>query len=140
MTKTTIQLRGSFVTLIPLSVMGKATVGVKNSEKAFNEVESKLGSMKGRKFYGLLNGDPDGGEYFACVAVNSQDDPASLGLEVRQIPGGKYVRRKIRNWYEDLSAIGKGFALLFDKYPYDHSRPTIEYYRSDRDVYIYLPV
>lgn len=140
MIRATIQSQGSFVTLTPISVMGKAAVGVKNSEKIFNEVESRLGSMNGRKFYGLLYGEPDSGEYFACAEVNAQDDPVSLGLEVRQIPGGKYVRRKIRNWSEDLSVIGKGFGFLFDKYPFDHTRPTIEYYRSERDVYILLPV
>lgn len=140
MTKTTIQSQGSIVTMTPLTVMGKVAVGVKNSEKAFHEVELKLGSMKGRKFYGLLYGDPDSGEYFACVEVNTQDDPALLDLERRQIPGGKYVRRKIRNWSEDVSAIGKAFSLLFDTYPFDHTRPTIEYYRSERDVYIFLPV
>lgn len=63
-----------------------------------------------------------------------------MKLEVRQIPGGRFVRRKIRYWYEDISIIGKGFGLLFEKYNYDPSRPTVEYYRSDRDVYIFLPV
>lgn len=121
-------------------VMGKAIIGAKNSEKAFNEVESKLGTMRGRKFYGLLYGDPESGEYFACVQIGKGDNPGSLGLEVRTIPGGTYARRKISYWYEDISSIGKGFSQLFKTYSCDPSRPTIEYYRSERDVHIFLPV
>ncbi len=140
MTKSTIQSVGSIVTLPSIAVMGKAVVGVKNSEKAFHEIELKLTTMRGRKFYGLLHDDPETGKYFACVQVNPGDNPKALGLEARQTPGGRYVRRKIRYWYEDISIIGKGFGLLFEKYPHDPSRPTIEYYRSDRDVHIFVPV
>lgn len=120
--------------------MGKAVIGANNSEKAFHEVESKLGTMKGRTFYGLLYGEPENGEYFACVQMNKGDNSDDFGLEVRTIPSGIYARRKIRYWYEDISAIGKGFAQLFKTYLFDPSRPTIEYYRSERDVHIFLPI
>ncbi|MBI3956253.1 hypothetical protein HY339_03265 [Candidatus Gottesmanbacteria bacterium] len=126
MTHATIQSVGSIVTLEAIPVMGKATVGVKNSEKTFNDVESNLDTMRGRKFYGLLYGEPDKGEYFACIKLEPRDDPRS--------------RRKIRSWYPDVSCIGKGFGLLFDAYPHDSNRPTIEFYRSERDVYIFLPI
>lgn len=123
-----------------ITVIGKAVVGAKNSEKAFQEVELKLGTMKGRKFYGVLYGEPENGEYFACVQMNEGDNPTDLGLEVRTIFSGTYARRKIRYWYEDIAAIGKGFGKLFKSYSFDPSRPTVEYYRSERDVHIFLPV
>lgn len=120
--------------------MGVITRGVKNSEKAFQKVESKLPFMKGRKFYGLLYGKPDDGEYFACVEVKSGDNPQAVGLEKREIPGGWYARKKIRYWYEDLKLIGKGFEELFESHSIDTNRPTIEYYRSERDLHIFVPI
>ncbi len=140
MNKTTIQTKGSIVKTPAIVVMGCAVVGAKNSEAAFQAVEKKLGTMKGRKFYGLLYGKPDDGEYFACVEKLRDDDPKTLGLEVREIPAGMYARRKIRYWYEDIASIGSGFGILFDRYPHDTSRPTVEYYRSERDVYIFFPI
>lgn len=120
--------------------MGVVTRGVKNSEKAFQKVESKLTSMRGRKFYGLLYGKPDDGEYFACVEVDPGDDPQALDLDKREIPGGWYARKKIWYWYEDLAMIGKGFEDLLEDYRIDTNRPTIEYYRSERDLHIFVPI
>jgi hypothetical protein len=78
------------VTLDDIKVMFVASMnGPEGAGLAFDRLESRLPSLKGRKFYGtLLNG-----EYRACVATEAQDAPAAMGLETWIIPGGAYARR-----------------------------------------------
>ena len=103
---------------------------------AFDRLEARLPSLKGRKFYGtMLNG-----EYRACVAIESQDVPASMGLETWTIPGGAYVRRKMERWPERLAEIGQVFGALAAEYPRDTARPNIEFYRSQKELLLFMAV
>ena len=63
--------------------------------RGWAELEQAIGSLRGRKFYGVFYDEPlvDGGaEYHVCVQVRDDDDPATLGLELGTIPGGRYAR------------------------------------------------
>jgi hypothetical protein len=105
-------------------------------------LESKLSTLKGRKFYGTFRPTPAGEEYFACVGRVDSDDPALLGLEAGEIPGGWYARRKIRDWERDISQLAVQFKdmvrVLGDKV--DPSRPDIEFYRSQAEMLVFVPV
>jgi DNA gyrase inhibitor GyrI len=80
--------------LEPIRVMYvKATGGTAGASQAFEALESKLLTMRGRKFYGTYN--PLTGEYRACVQVAEGEKPESMGLEGWTIPGGKYARQKV---------------------------------------------
>jgi hypothetical protein len=68
---------------------------------AFRKLESNLPSLKGRRFYGVEVDD----EYRACVGIIENDDRSSLPHPAWIIPGGKYVRRKIKNWEEHIDWI-----------------------------------
>jgi hypothetical protein len=68
--------------------------------KAFKELEAKLSSLKGRKFYGVILGD----EYRACVAMNLEDDPLSLPL----IRRGRY---QAANTFAEGSRSGKKISI-----------------------------
>ena len=57
------------------------------------EVESALGSLRGRKFYGVF--DPETKEYRVCVQRRDGDDPSALGLEDGTIGGGRYARERL---------------------------------------------
>jgi hypothetical protein len=49
----------------------------------------------GRKFFGTF--DSSTREYRVCVQVNEGDDPAAaLGLESGTLPGGRYLRARLR--------------------------------------------
>ena len=109
---------------------------------AFDALESKLPSLKGRKFYGTIRILEDGEEYFACVERFPTDDPAKMGLEVATIPGGRYVRRRVSDWPSIVEAgkmkeVSEEFAHGYDL---DPDRPSIEYYRSMTELHILLPV
>ena len=110
--------------------------GPQGAGEAFDRLEARLPSLKGRKFYGtMLNG-----EYRACVAIEPQDVPASMGLETWTIPGGAYVRRKMERWSERLPEIGQVFGALAAEHPRDPARPNIEFYRSQKELLLFMAV
>ncbi|MEW6404485.1 MAG: GyrI-like domain-containing protein [Chloroflexota bacterium] len=125
------------VTLEDIKVMCiVARGGLEGIKDAWDKLEAPLPSLKGRKFYGTyLNG-----EYRACVALRDDDDPAALGLDTWTIPGGTYVHRKIQNWSERTSEIGQTFAAMAAEYPIDPMRPGIEFYRSQKELILYMPI
>jgi hypothetical protein len=104
--------------------------------KAFEELEAKLPSLKGRKFYGVVLGD----EYRACVTIDPNDDPLSLPHPTWMLPGGRYVRRRLPNWEDNLRLIGPTFETLCRRSDFDPSRPCVEYYRSQKELLVLVPV
>jgi hypothetical protein len=109
---------------------------------AMSLLESKLPSLKGRKFYGAFRILEGGEEYFACVERIAGDDPIRMSLDVGMLPGGSYVRRKLGDWENIISAgkLGEHFKELIQAHAFDPSRPGIEYYRSMSDLHLLLPV
>jgi hypothetical protein len=109
---------------------------------AMSILESKLPSLKGRKFYGAFRLLKDGEEYYACVERIATDDPERMGLEAATLPGGLYARRKIYDW-EKIILAGKlpGYAREFAQaHDVDRTRPELEYYRSKSELHLLLPV
>lgn len=104
--------------------------------EAFKRLEAKLPSLRGRKFYGVLVGD----EYRACVAIDSKDDASSLPHPTWTIPGGRYVRRKIESWEEKLHLIALSFDELRQRPDFDQTRSCVEYYRSQKDLLLMVPI
>lgn len=111
--------------------------------EAMQILESKLPSFKGRRFYGCYRVDDNQvEEYYACVARFESDEPQKMQLDTWDIPGGKYVRRKIMNWEKvirdgELPTLAREFARECDA---DPARFTIEYYRSHDELHLLMPV
>jgi hypothetical protein len=103
---------------------------------AFDKLEAKLATLKGRHFYGVVVD----GEYRACVALRPEDDRNHLTHPTWTIPGGKYVRRKIADWETHRDEIGPTMMRLRDRKDLDVSRPCIEYYRSQRELLLMAPI
>jgi len=103
---------------------------------AFRALEAPLTSLKGRRFYGTYMA----GEYRACVAIEPGDDPAALGLATWTIPGGKFEKRKLTDWQDRLAEIGTTFIAMAREFDVDESRPSVEFYRSSRELVLLLPV
>lgn len=122
----------------------KAESGPSGAAAAFQRLESALGgNFRGRRFYGTLHKD----EYWANVVMKEGDNPETLGLEKGVIPGGKYVKRKVKD-YGDETGLGEvlpgAFESLVQEFQgrTDPNRPNIEYYQSHREqiIVIYLPI
>jgi len=109
---------------------------------AMRLLESKLPSLRGRKFYGAFRLLEDGEEYFACVERIVGDDPSRMSLDVGVLPGGLYVRRKLNDWEKVIASgkLGEHFEEMIRAHTFDSSRPEIEYYRSMSELHLLLPV
>ncbi len=100
--------------------------------RAWAELEEALGSLQGRKFYGVMQAASR--EYHACVELRDGDDPQTLALESGTLPGGRYVRQRLCGEPPAVYAlIAPTFARLAQRADSDRSRPSIEFYRR-RDV------
>jgi hypothetical protein len=120
----------------------RADMKGKGPSEAMAILEAKLPSLKGRRFYGTFRLLPEGEEYFACVERTPLDDAEAMGVEAAKIPGGLYVRRKIPAW-EDVIAAGKLGAIFEEMvrtHRVDPDRPHIEYYRSQSELHLLVPV
>jgi len=98
-----------------------------------------LVSMRGRKFYGAA--DPPTGEYWVCVERKPADDPVALGLESGTLPGGSYLRARLKGEPPAVyREIGPAFEELARGARPDPTRPGIEFYRERDEIDLLLPV
>lgn len=128
----------SEVNINDIEVLCVTTQGVKGSGEAFKKLESKLSTLKRRKFYGVLAGSSNNGTYRACVGIVQNDNID--GAEKWTIPGGKYARAKIQDWEKHLDLIAQIFSRMGKGFNVDAKRPSIEFYRSQKVLILLLPI
>jgi hypothetical protein len=134
-------MESTYVELQEIPVLRvKADMKGKGPSVAFDLLESKLPFLKGRKFYGTFQPKPDGEEYYACVVRIDSDDPVKMQLETGVIPGGCYVRRKLMDWEKNLSKLPSLFGEMARTHDVDPKRPSLEFYRSQAELHLFLPV
>jgi hypothetical protein len=107
--------------------------------RTWAEVENAVGSLRGRKFYGVF--DPATKEYRVCVQWQEGDDAEALGLEDGAIPGGRYARERLQGEPPAVyGLIQPTFERLAQRPDRDPSRPEIEFYRRHDLIDLLLPV
>jgi hypothetical protein len=105
---------------------------------AWQRLEELVGT-RGRKFFGAFY--PATKEYRVCVQIKEADDAAALGLETGTLPGGRYLRERIRGEPPALyERIGSTFEELLKHATSDQTRPSIEFYRRYDEIDLLLPV
>jgi hypothetical protein len=103
------------------------------------ELEQKVGSLRGRHFYGAFYAST--GEYRVCVAQREGDYPDDLGLELDSLPGGAYLLVRLHGEPPAVyDRIGPTFERLARGADVDPGRPGIEYYRRHNMIDLLLPV
>jgi len=112
--------------------------GLEHIGRAWNELESAVGSLRGRRFYGAFHPETD--EYRACVQLRAGDDPVP-GLPEGSLPGGRYVRARLTG---EPPAVYELIAPTFDELlrhgDHDGTRPSLEFYRRLDEIDLLLPV
>jgi hypothetical protein len=130
----------TIVTLRDIPVMyvaGEAGAPIgEQAPRAFKALEASLSTLKGRRFYGVVVDD----EYRACVAIDSHDHVGARPHRTWTIPGGRYVRRRIPDWERRVEDIAPTCQALSRRADFDPSRYIIEYYRSQRELLVMVPV
>jgi hypothetical protein len=107
--------------------------------QAWAELERAIGSLRGRKFYGVF--DHVGREYRACVELQDGDDPDALGLERGTLPGGRYAQERLRGDPPAVYAlIAPAFHQLAQRPDCDRQRPSLEFYRRHNVIDLLQPV
>jgi len=105
---------------------------------AWGRLETLVGT-RGRKFFGAFY--PATKEYSVCVQLKDGDDPNALGLEAGSLPGGRYLRTRLRGEppavYEQIGPTVEDMARSVTP---DETRPTIEFYRRRDEIDLLLPI
>ena len=105
---------------------------------AWGRLETLVGT-RGRKFFGAFY--PATKEYRVCVQLKDGDDPNALGLEAGTLPGGRYLRTRLRGEppavYEQIGPTVEDMARSVTP---DKTRPTIEFYRRRDEIDLLLPI
>lgn len=112
-------------------------VGIK---AAWDQLESKLPSLRGRKFYGLTFREDEGLVYYAGLEPLDAEEIARLGFPTKTLRGGKYARVKLLDWTKHADEIGEIFGELMDQFEKDPAGPTVEFYRSQSELHLMIPV
>jgi len=106
--------------------------------EAWQRLEELVGT-RGRKFFGAFY--PPTKEYRVCVELRDEDDPGKLGLEAGALPGGRYLRVRLRGEPPAVyDRIGLTFQELARSTTSDDTRPSIEFYRRRDEIDLLLPV
>ena len=111
--------------------------GIEHIRRAWHELEAVV-ALRGRHFYGAY--DPVAGDYRACVEVREGDELV-VGLESGTLPGGCYLRARLRSdppgVYERIKPT---FDDLMQRAKPDESRPSLEHYRRHDEIDLLLPI
>ena len=100
--------------------------------------EKRVG-LRGRKMYAAA--DVLANTYTTCTPLREGDEPADLGLEVGELPGGTFRRGRLRGMPPEVYAsIGPGFDELEAAGATDQSRPLIEFYKRHDEIELWVPV
>ncbi|PWU24887.1 MAG: AraC family transcriptional regulator [Candidatus Rokuibacteriota bacterium] len=106
--------------------------------RGWERLEALVG-LRGRKFFGAFY--PTTGEYRVCVETREGDDPATLGLESCTLPGGRYLRARLRGEPPEVyERIRPTFEALAETVSADPLRPSIEFYRRHDEIDLLLPL
>ena len=112
----------------------------KGPSGAFDLLESRLPTLKGRKFYGTFEPTPDREECYACVARIYSEDSEKMQLDTGLIPGGWYAGSKLMDWEKNLSKLPSLFEEMARTHDVDSNRPSLKFYRSQAKMQLFLPV
>jgi hypothetical protein len=111
--------------------------GIEHIRRAWSELEAVV-SLRGRHFYGAF--DPVADDYRACVELRDGDE-AVPGLESGTLPGGRYLRARLRGAPPAVyERIGPTFGDLTREAKPDESRPSLEHYRRHDEIDLLLPI
>jgi hypothetical protein len=121
-------------------VVSKANEFPDDIKASWQRLESRLPTLKGRKFYGLTFFKDGELSYYATLETDDAREIAALGFPTMRVNAGKYTRVKLQDWEQHADQIGDIFEDLRSRYAKDGTRPDIEFYRSQKELHLLMPI
>jgi len=108
-------------------------------QEAWPAFEGAFDSLQGRRMMGLVYG---GNAVYRLASVRlDRDRENALGLDETTIPGGDYLRLRLRGEAPEVyGQISDAFDVLFAFANHDAERPHIESYRREGEVDCLVPI
>lgn len=69
-----------------------------------------------------------------------ENEISALGFPVLKIDEGQFVRVKLQEWSNRTDEISSVFDYLMAKYPATANELTIEFYRSQSELHLLIPL
>lgn len=114
------------------------TSDITTVQAAWPGFEAAFDSLQGRKMMGLIYSRGD--SYRLSSVRLDRDSDNLLGLDETVIPGGQYLRLRLRGSGPSVyGQIAGAFDVLFTYADHDADRPHIEYYRREGEVDCLVP-
>lgn len=128
------------VTLVDTPALSRdVDLDVDAVQEAWPAFEGAFDSLQGRRMMGLVYGG-NAVYRLACVRLE-RDRENALGLDETTIPGGDYLRLRLRGEAPDVyGQISDAFDVLFALANHDADRPHIESYRREGEVDCLVPI
>lgn len=111
--------------------------GIKES---WDRLGTKLASLKGRKFHGLTFFEAGHLVRYAGLQPQDGNEAASLGFPMMTLKGGDSAWVKLMNWPQHADEIGPILDALMEECRKDPEVPTVEFYRSQTDLHLMIPL
>jgi hypothetical protein len=121
----------------------KAVDGFAGAGAAFDQLEGRMDTLRGRKMYGVVYpGDPI--RYLACLLLDDENAD-DLGFERTTVPAGRYAHTLVRDWESRISELPAIVSQLesdikVSGLTVDRDRPWLEFYRRIDELLVMLPV
>ena len=104
-------------------------------QEAHQKLHSLIGFAKDRKIYGISYPESPGKIiYEAAVEESYAGEAEKLGCPIFIIKKGKYTSIYIKDFYNEIPAIGRAFQKLLDNPGIDPKGCCIEMYEGDKDI------
>ena len=123
---------------VPVLFVG-ASDEVADIRRAWEQLETTIGSLRGRKFIGVF--DPEASEYRACVERQDTDDSNASGLVEGTVHGGLYLRTRLKGEPPEIyDRIAPTFDELRRIVQPEPGRSSLELYRRRDVIDLLMPV
>ena len=128
------------VTLVDTPALSRdVALDVDAVQAAWPAFEGAFDSLQGRRMMGLVYGGS--AVYRLACARLERDGENPLGLDETMIPGGDYLRLRLRGAAPHVyGQISDAFDVLFALANHDADRPHIESYRREGEVDCLVPI
>ena len=102
---------------------------------AHQQLRSLVPFSKQRKYFGLSRPEQGGGIVYKAAAEELETgEPGKYGCEAMTIKKGTYRSIIIRNYMQDIPAIGSAFRELLEYHDHDKDGYCVEWYLNEKDV------